>query len=96
MMYRFLNRGSVSNEKRSVEAECLINADAKTHLEQIASLFYLVFVEKEMGIDEGSKWVMEKLKRSWNKLSPQLQDKMKEKYEAAIRLLSFNLTGNNQ
>jgi hypothetical protein len=82
------HRGSVQSEKRSAEAECLANADALTHIEQIPSLFYLVFVEKGMGIDEGSKWVLEKLKRSWNKLSPPVQEMMKLKYTAVVNTLS--------
>ena len=85
------HRGSVQNEKRSAEAECLANADAKTHIEQVPSLFYLVFVEKGMGIDEGTKWILEKLKRSWDKLSPQVQDMMKQKYIAVVNALSFQI-----
>jgi len=41
-----------------------------------------------MGIDEETQWVKEKLERSWNKLRPQVQKMMKEKYEAALVTLT--------
>lgn len=82
------HRGSVPRHKRSVEAECLANADAMSHIEQVPALLYLAFVQHRMGIDEGTKWVRAKLARSWNKLSPQVQEIVREKYEAALRTLN--------
>ena len=83
------HRGSVPSERRSREAECLANADAITHLEQVPSLLHLVFVRRGMGIDEGTRWVKAKLERSWKKLSPQIQELMREKYEAALKTLTI-------
>ncbi len=83
-----VHRSSVPGERRSAEAECLANADAMTHIEQVPSLLYLAFVQHRMGIDEGSRWVRAKLERSWSKLSPQVQGMMKEKYECALRTLT--------
>ena len=80
--------GSVPSERRSAEAECLANADAVTHLEQVPSLLHLAFVQHSMGIDEGTRWVKAKLERSWKKLSPQVQALMSEKYEAALKTLT--------
>jgi hypothetical protein len=40
-----------------------------------------------MGIGEGTGWVKAKLERSWNKLSPQVQDTVKETYEACLKTL---------
>lgn len=82
------HRGSVPGERGSPEAECLANADAMTHLEQVPSLLHLAFVDRGMGIDEGTAWVRNKLARSWNKLSPQVKELMQEKYEAALATLS--------
>ena len=82
------HRGSTPRDHRNPEAECLANADAVTHLEQVPSLVHLAFVEKELGIDEGAIWVRQKLGRSWNKLHPQVQDLMREKYEAALLTLT--------
>ncbi len=82
------HRGSVPSERSSPEAECLANADAVTHLEQVPSLLHLAFVQHGMGIDEGTRWVKAKLERSWKKLSPQVQAMMRDKYEAALKTLT--------
>jgi uncharacterized protein len=82
------HRGSVPRQRRSAEAKCLANADAMTHIEQVPALLHLAFVQHGMGIDEGTKWVRAKLARSWNKLSPQVQEIVREKYEAALRTLT--------
>lgn len=81
------HRASVPSEKRSAEAECLANADAMVHLEQVPSLLNYAFVQRGMGIDEGTAWVKNKLKRTWKKLSPLMQNVMEEKYKAALETL---------
>ncbi|GIK36965.1 MAG: hypothetical protein BroJett011_07980 [Chloroflexota bacterium] len=81
------HRGSVPSQRNSAEAECLANADAVTHLEQVPSLLHLTFVQRGMGIDEGTQWVREKLGRSWQKLSPQVQAMMQKRYEAVLQVL---------
>ena len=35
----------------------------------IHSLLYLAFVKHKMGVDEGTKWVLGKLERDWNRLT---------------------------
>ena len=82
------HRGSAPSQRRSAEAECLANADAVTHLEQIPSLLHLAFTQHGLGIDEGRRWVREKLDRSWRKLSPPVQAMLRERYEAALTVLS--------
>ncbi|MFQ5602640.1 MAG: HD domain-containing protein [bacterium] len=82
------HRASVPRERRTPEAECLANADAMVHIEQVPSLLHLAFVQLGMGIDEGTAWVRKKLKRTWNKLSPQIQERMRVKYEAALETLT--------
>ena len=77
------HRGSINIEKQTAEAICLASADAIAHIDQIPSLFYLVFVQHQMDIDEGTAWVRAKLERSWNKLCPEGKEMIKEKYEAA-------------
>jgi uncharacterized protein len=83
------HRGSRPTHSRSPEAECLANADALTHLQQVPSLLSLVFSQRGMGIDEGTKWVKEKLCRSWQKLSPAVQEMARDDYEAALKTLSI-------
>lgn len=78
------HRGSVQGEPLTPEAACLKDADAMAHIEQVSSLLHLVFVQHDMAIDEGTAWVCAKLKRSWAKLSPEVQTLVRGKYEAAL------------
>lgn len=81
------HRASIRVETRSAEGDCLATADAIAHIEHVPSLLYYVFVQRRMGIDEGTEWVKQKLQRSWQKVSPQVQVTMQEQYEAALRTL---------
>ncbi|NNG26555.1 MAG: HD domain-containing protein [Ignavibacteriaceae bacterium] len=86
------HRGSVKNNNKTPEAECLANADAIAHIENVTSLLYLVFVKFEFEIDEGADWVRKKLERSWNKLNPDMKKIIKDKYEASGKILvSLNI-----
>ena len=81
------HRGSINIEKQTAEAICLASADAIAHIDQIPSLFYLVFVQHQMDIDEGTARVRAKLERSWNKLCPEGKEMIKDKYEAAKKIV---------
>ena len=81
------HRASVTVEHRSAEGECLANADALSHIEQVPSLLYLAYIHHEMGIDEGKTWVKAKLQRSWLKLREDVQDIVRDQYEAALQIL---------
>lgn len=82
------HRGSVPTQRQSIEAQCLADADAMAHIEQVPSLMRMVFVERGLGIDEGTRWVRAKLERSWNKLSPLAQEMMRDKYHAVLKTLT--------
>lgn len=82
------HRASVPAQRQSIEAQCLADADAMAHIEQVPSLMRMVFVERGLGIDEGTRWVRAKLERSWSKLSPLAQDMMREKYHAVLKTLT--------
>ncbi len=82
------HRGSVPSERTTPEAECLASADAITHIEQAPSLLYLAFVQHRMGIDEGTAWVRAKLERSWTKISPRIRETVRERYAAAMAVLT--------
>jgi HD domain len=92
------HRASIDVERVTPEAVCLASADAMAHIDQVPSLLYLAFVRFGMSIDEGTTWVREKLARSWQKLCPEAQAMMKDKYEAALVLLNkaFILAGENR
>ena len=81
------HRASVTIEHRRAEGECLANADAMSHIEQAPSLLYLAYVHHEMGINEGRLWVKAKLQRSWQKLREDVQDIVRDRYEAALKIL---------
>ncbi len=81
------HRASTPVEQRTKEAICLASADAMAHIEHVPSLLYLAYVQHKMSIDEGRKWVQEKLKRSWNKLCPEAQKLMQEKYLSDLIVL---------
>jgi putative nucleotidyltransferase with HDIG domain len=82
-----VHRGREPRERQTPEAECLANADAMAHLEQVPSLLFLAYVRHGMSIEEGTRWVREKLDRSWNKLSPLVQEMMAATRDAALKTL---------
>ena len=81
------HRASITFEHRRAEGACLANADAMSHIEQAPSLLYLAYIHHGMGIDEGKTWVKEKLQRSWQKLRADVQDLVRDTYEAALKVL---------
>ena len=81
------HRGSVLVEKCSPEERCVADADAISHLDNLPSLFYLAYVQKGMGIDEGRDFVAGKLTRSFQKLSEAGKACCRERYESAMALL---------
>ncbi len=76
------HRASKGLSQRTLEAKILASADALAHFDNVHSLLYLAFVRHRMGIDEGTEWVLNKLKRSWRKLMPEAKELIKDKYEA--------------
>lgn len=81
------HRGSRLMKKNSPEEICLADADAMAHFYSIPSLLEMVYVEKKLSIDEGAEFVLNKLKRSYNKLSPQGKKIVSSRYKAALLVL---------
>ena len=81
------HRASVITEHRSAEGECLANADAMSHIEGVPSLLYLAYVHHKMVVNEGRLWVRAKLQRSWQKLREDVQQLIRDTYEAALEIL---------
>jgi len=71
-----------------IEAECVASADAMAHIQNVPALLYSAYIQRGMDIDEGTQWLKRKLERSWNKLIPEAQDMARDKYEAALKILS--------
>ena len=82
------HRGSVPLPRESVEANILASADAMAHFDNVPSLLYLAYTKRGLDSDEGARWVLDKLARSWRKLLPEAQEMMRAKYEAIRRVLS--------
>ena len=59
------------------------------HFYSIPSLLSMVYKEKGMSIDDGSKFVMDKLDRSYNKMSDKGKELVKAQYEAAQKILKI-------
>ena len=81
------HRGSILKSKSTPEEICIADADAMAHFYSIPSLFSMVYREKELSIDTGSKFVMEKLERSYNKMSEKGKQLVKTQYESAKNIL---------
>lgn len=81
------HRGSISNNRTTVEELCVADADAISHFDNVPSLLYLAYVKRNMGIDEGKMFVRNKLERSFQKLSSESKEYYLDKYEQIIRIL---------
>jgi uncharacterized protein len=77
------HRGSRLKAKTSPEEICIADADAMAHFLAIGSLFYLCFNTHKLGIKDSGTWILQKLERSWQKLSPQAKKLIKPHYLAA-------------
>ena len=83
------HRGSRLANKTSPEEICLADSDAMAHFYSIPSLLSMVYREKGMSIDDGSKFVMDKLDRSYNKMSDKGKALVEVQYESAKNILKF-------
>lgn len=81
------HRGSVNNERLTIEEKCVADADAISHFDNVPNLLYLAYVEKKMSIEEGIKFVKEKLERSYRKLSDESKKFYSDKYNNVMSLL---------
>ncbi len=81
------HRGSRLVKKTTPEEICLADADAMAHFYSVPSLLRMVYVEKNMSIDEGAEFVYNKLQRSYNKLSDKGKEIILPHYQASRILL---------
>ena len=81
------HRGSIVKEKITQEEICIADADAMAHFYSVPSLLRMVYVERNMSIDEGAEFVANKLERSYKKLTPQGKALIEPHYEASKILL---------
>lgn len=81
------HRGSKLMYKNTPEEICIADADAMAHFYSVPSLLSMVYREKNLSIDEGAEFVKNKLNRSYEKLSANGKELVKEQYKAAKLLL---------
>lgn len=81
------HRGSKPAEKQNAEEVCIADADAISHFDSVPSLFYLAYVKRGLGIQEGMDFVKNKLERSYGKLSDSGKNIFSEKYKAAMAVI---------
>jgi len=84
----YSHRASKKIERKTVEAKCIASADAMSHFDDIASIFSLAFTKHKMPINEGVPWILNKLERDWQKMTPEAKNIIKDKYKAIKVLLS--------
>jgi uncharacterized protein len=82
------HRSSVNNNKNTVEEICVADADTIIHLTEIASLFYAAYKEMDKNIEEGQKWIKEKLEKDYKKLSEKSKIKYVNEFKVISKLLS--------
>ena len=74
--------------KNSLEELCVADADAISHFDSVPSLLYLAYVQRGLGIEDGKEFVKKKLKRSFQKLSPESKKYYKTKFENVMEVLA--------
>lgn len=50
------HRGSISNDRKSVEELCAADANAISHFDSVPRLLYLAYVERKMSLEEGIRF----------------------------------------
>jgi len=81
------HRGSICIDKSNIEEVCVADADAISHFDSVPSLLYLAYVERQMDIDEGIRFVKGKLDRSFCKLSKESKVFYEDKYRQVMSIL---------
>jgi uncharacterized protein len=81
------HRGSVPSKKTTKEEICVADADAISHFDQLPNLLYYAYAQRGMDMEEGKKYVREKLERSYSKMSDDSKAHYKAKKETILALL---------
>ncbi len=83
------HRGSMQNDRNSIEEQIIAEADVMSNFDNISGIFKAAFVYENMTQDEAKDSVKQKLQRKYNQLHfEKSKDIIRPKYEAAMLLLS--------
>ncbi|MCK8058839.1 MULTISPECIES: HD domain-containing protein [unclassified Fusibacter] len=81
------HRGSLSLPPQSVEAMCVANADAMAHITQYSSLVTYAHDIRALNWSQSREFVMNKINRSWNKMSAGVKTLFESQYQLIINQL---------
>lgn len=76
--YRGAGAGANDQDREGI---CVADADAMSHIQEIGSLFYVVYKEMNLDIDEGIRWIQGKIARDWESMSDLGRKKFRERYD---------------
>lgn len=82
------HRGSVDCARESKEEQIIADADAMNAFDHIEGQFHAAFISENLNQEKARQAVRKKLINSYNKLSANAREIIKNKYEAAMLLLS--------
>ncbi len=83
----YAHRGSKDIPRETIEAQCISDADAMSHFNTVASLFYLAIHVRELETQESNDFVKSKLQRSYNKLTDIGKKLIQDKYDSVMNIL---------
>ena len=83
----FAHRGSRNIPRKTLEAKIVASADSMSHFIELHRLFWLAYGRYEMNVEEGKKWVLAKLERTFIRFSMNTKEIVKERYQAMKMLL---------
>jgi len=76
------HRASKRIRAETLEAKIIACADSMAHFANISSLLYLAFMQHGLSTTDGRQFVLDKLRRSWQKLMPVARKILNKKYRA--------------
>lgn len=82
------HRASKRIKAETLEAKIIACADSMAHFANVSSLMYLAFVQHKLSTNQGARFVLGKLQRSWRKLMPEAKEILSGKYRAIKIALS--------
>lgn len=71
----------------TLEEQIVADADVISHLDGIPFLFFLAYNRKQLSAEKGSEFVKNKLTQDFQKLSPQGQKELKERFDIIMKML---------
>ena len=81
------HRSSGGKLRKSTEEQIVADADVIAHLDSIPSLFSLVYNKMHMSLEDGREYIKNKLLRDYQKLSPEGQKELQERFDTTMNVL---------